>query len=302
MRTAVITTVSGRGLHLRRQRWGLAQQTSTPDLHVVVAMDDPTAFAACDGPGGGELVLVEQPLDGGELPLAAARNAGAAAALDRGADVLVFLDVDCIPSRGLVGRYRDAVRSEERMVLHCGTVNYLSAAESELSATGFDIDMLRGRPHPARPEPTAGSHDTDDWQLFWSLSFAVSATTWRRLGGFDERFAGYGGEDTDLGLRAHLADVPIRWWSGASASHQYHPSTQPPVQHLDSILRNANLFRDLHGFFPMTGWLEAFAAAGLARHDPVADRWTGLRQVLPDCLAPGVGKGTTGSRSAASSG
>lgn len=49
--------------------------------------------------------------------------------------------------------------------------------------------------------------------------------------------------------------------------------SDPPVEHLDDILRNGALFRRRWGRWPMTGWLEAFASAGLVSHDPSTDVW-----------------------------
>jgi hypothetical protein len=61
-------------------------------------------------------------------------------------------------------------------------------------AEGYDLQRLAEfTPHPGRPAPAPGEQQTDgDPRLFWSLSFAVTATTWRRIGGFDEEFVGYG--------------------------------------------------------------------------------------------------------------
>src|SRR5664279_4907347 len=101
MTTAVITIVSGRHDHLRNQQRGLRAGTQRPAHYVVVAMGDPQALQlTADGPLAGSgcaIHLVRIPADDG-LPLAAARNAGATAALAAGADVLIFLDVDCVPS------------------------------------------------------------------------------------------------------------------------------------------------------------------------------------------------------------
>ena len=46
--------------------------------------------------------------------------------------------------------------------------------------------------------------------------------TWERLGGMDERFVGYGGEETDLAARLDPAGVPLYWTAGARAYHQHH--------------------------------------------------------------------------------
>ena len=110
--TALLTIVSGRHDHLRGQLLGLAASTVAPAWHVVAAMGDEEVRAVVDGtpaPAGTRRLVVDVPLeDDGELPLARARNAAAAAALERGADLLVFLDVDCVPSPGLVAGYERA--------------------------------------------------------------------------------------------------------------------------------------------------------------------------------------------------
>ncbi|WP_425466922.1 galactosyltransferase-related protein [Rarobacter faecitabidus] len=58
---------------------------------------------------------------------------------------------------------------------------------------------LRLSPHPARPAPAPGEIVAGgSYDLFWSLTFALSSATWQRIGGFDEGYCGYGGEDTDF--------------------------------------------------------------------------------------------------------
>lgn len=41
------------------------------------------------------------------------------------------------------------------------------------------------------------------WQWFWSLNCSVQAANFWAVGGFDEDFRSWGGEDTDLGYRLH---------------------------------------------------------------------------------------------------
>ncbi len=121
-------------------------------------------------------------------------------------------------------------------------------------------------PHPARPAPgvllAEPNHD-----LFSSLSFAVSAMTWRRIGGFCEQYAGYGAEDTDFAATAAAQVIPLIWVGGANAYHQYHPVSDPPVEHVEAIVANACVFRRRWGRWPMSGWLNAFERNGLlTRH------------------------------------
>ncbi|GAY08038.1 glycosyltransferase family 2 protein [Pseudonocardia sp. N23] len=275
MHVTLITVVHGRHEHLRRHQEGLADVDEPPATRIVVAVDDPAvAPIVGDGPDVCTVPVASSVAAGGSgdgLPIAHARNVGADTAIVRGADLLVFLDVDCIPGPGLFRRYREAA-SGARDRLLCGPVAYLPPRPSG----GYRADALTtsAQPHPARPAPADGTHlDSDGHDLFWSLSFALTTPLWSVLGGFHEGYRGYGAEDTDFGQQARAAGVGLRWVGGATAYHQHHPVSDPPVEHLDDILRNGALFRRRWGRWPMTGWLEAFAAAGLVSHDPVTDRW-----------------------------
>jgi N-acetylglucosaminyl-diphospho-decaprenol L-rhamnosyltransferase len=213
-------------------------------------MDDPSVREE-SGPPFDRLV-VHVPRAPGGLPLARARNTGARAALAAGASVVVFLDVDCIPSPGLVEAYVAAADDPAtRDDLLCGPVAYLPPPP----AAGYDLDGLDAlaEPHAARQHH----------ELFWSLSFAVTASTWEALGGFDERYVGYGGEDTDFALRAARSGTALAWIGSARAFHQHHPVSSPPVEHVVDIVRNARIFHDTWGRWPMTGWLDAFERRGL---------------------------------------
>jgi hypothetical protein len=279
----VVTIARGRVEHLRGQAWGLVRQSRQADLHVVVSMGDPEVTRVAR-----ELLpRVRTPsmdVTGDDLPLSAARNAGAAAALEEGADHLVFLDVDCIPGEGTLARYDRVLRDvadRHHPVVACGEVSYLPpvAHPSEYRQPGLS-DLAS--PHPARPRLDPDDVVEDgDVRLFWSLSFAVTAKHWRRIGGFSEDYTGYGAEDTDFGQRVASAGGSLLWTGGAAAYHQHHPTSSPPTQHLHSIISNANTFRDTWGWFPMEGWLDGFAARGLAHLDPTTDRWVVSAQRSP---------------------
>lgn len=265
MRTAVITVVHARHQHLRRQLDGLAAGSRLADHHVVVALADRQVATVVDADtivhAGTRRHLVHLDGDPAALPVGEARNKGAEAALGHGAELLVFLDVDCIPGRDLIGRYHAAAgTAAHRDALLCGPVTYLRPPGPQ----GYDLTALPVRPHPARPAPPENQVLVgEDYNLFWSLSFAVTASTWRRVGGFCPQYRGYGGEDTDFAQCAAAAGIGMRWVGGAPAFHQYHPTSDPPVQHLEDVVRNATVFHRRWGWWPMAGWLEAFEARGL---------------------------------------
>ncbi|MDT0185425.1 galactosyltransferase-related protein [Microbacterium sp. ARD31] len=253
-RTAVVTVVHGRREHLARQRASLARSTTSYE-HVVVAVDDPEVADS-------SVTVPPHPLG---LPVATARNRGAAHALDRGATTLVFLDVDCLAAPDLVEAYADVVAEEPRTVWS-GPVTYLDPRPPG----GYDLAALGAldAPHPARPAPAPGERLADaDPDLFWSLSFACSAEAWRATGGFCEDYVGYGGEDTDFARVVLAAGLDLGWVGAARAYHQWHPVSRPPVEHVADIVRNAEVYRRRWGVVPMRGWLEAFEERGLVRCD-----------------------------------
>lgn len=255
MTTAIITLASrARLAHLERQEQWI-RALAPEAIRVVVQLDEAGAPPLVDG-------ATRVPPGRGGLRLAAGRNRGADMAISRGADLLVFLDVDCLPHPELRARYESAASRSADPTLLCGPVTYLP--EGVLPGGPAEADRFLA-PHPARPAPPVGTIEAagdDQWDLFWSLSFACTPATWAAIGEFDEAYEGYGGEDTDFAQRAALAGATLAWVGGAHALHQFHPTSTPPWQHLDDILRNGRTFARRWGRWPMTGWLAAFAEAG----------------------------------------
>ena len=271
MRVGVATIQRGRIAHLRRQAHGVAALMDAPERYLVVSMDTEPAVA----PGADVVHLPVEP--GDPLPLAAARNRAIDELSDL--DLVVLLDVDCIPGAGLVPRYAAAAATDAGDGLLAGPVGRLGP-----------IPAVRPRPTLAelasarlatggRPVPEDGEVLREERvELFWSLSFAVRPEVHARIGGFDEGYAGYGAEDTDYAFRAREAGVPLHWAGGAWAYHQHHPVSHPPREHLADIVRNASRFRERWGRWPMEGWLRAFADEGLIDWDPDG---TTLREPVP---------------------
>ncbi|SEI11805.1 Glycosyltransferase, GT2 family [Methylobacterium sp. 275MFSha3.1] len=255
---SVLTLVRGRTDRLRNLMQGLARQTLPPRELVIAWMQ---SERAPDLPDPGCPVRHLHVL-GEPMPLAAARNRAAEAAC---AELLVFLDVDCIPSPTLTGAYARAGATARGLFL--GEVLYLPPGAGTDGSEPTVLDRL-GRAHPARPAlPETGLRPEPDAGQLWGLSFALPAAAWHATGGMDEAFVGYGGEETDFAARLAASGLPTFWVAGARAYHQHHPVHVPPLQHFAPILANATRFRARHGRWCMTYWLGQFREAGLIDWD-----------------------------------
>jgi GT2 family glycosyltransferase len=261
-RVSVLTLVRNRTSHLRNVLRGLAMNANRPAEVVIIVMggEDPRPHLE-PGPLVVEYVFLKEQE---RLPLAAARNRAAHQSQN---EFLIFLDVDCLPGPQLVSAYTHALA--EHQALCVGEVRYLPRrARTDL----LDFDSLKNAAnahHARRAPPTK-----DPWtrirtyELFWSLSFAVRKSVLEKLGGFDEGYVGYGGEDTDLAFTARKLGVPLIWVRDALALHQYHEKSDPPLDHFDDIIANARRFHSKWNAWPMDGWLRAFAAMDLITWTP----------------------------------
>jgi len=254
MEASVLTLVRGRHASLGNLLQGIAAQSVRPK-ELIIAYMQPEPFADLPDPGCPVRNIF---IPGEPMPLALARNAAAKAAQS---ELLIFLDVDCIASPGLVASYLAAVeRNAEGVFL--GEVLYLPQGAVDGGIDYARLDLF-GRRHPAKPAmPDKGVRREPDHGELWGLSFAIRRASWDRIGGMDESFVGYGGEETDFALRLAQAGIPLFWTADARAYHQHHAVHIPPLQQFDHILRNAELFHTRHGRWCMDYWLGQFRDAG----------------------------------------
>lgn len=254
MGVSVLTIVRNRSAHLAQLIEGLRRSDRRPDELIVVDMSDEPVTV---GPTGFPVLIERFETDG--LPLAAARNRAASLAKH---DMLVFLDVDCIPLGDCVGLLAETLTEHDGLL--CADIRYLGPDDARGSWEETDL-LKHGRPHPVRAFPARGVREETNAGLFWSLAFALRRSTFAALGGFDEGFTGYGAEDTDFGFRAAAAGLKLLFVGQAIACHQYHDSYEPPVQHVADIVRNARVFQARWDRWPMEGWLADFERLGLVR-------------------------------------
>lgn len=63
------------------------------------------------------------------------------------------------------------------------------------------------------------------WIYFWSGNISVKKEELENVGLFDENYIGWGGEDTDLGIRLYLNNLKSVYSDKAQAIHYPHPQT-----------------------------------------------------------------------------
>lgn len=251
---SLLTIVRGRRSHLHNLLKGVREQQCKPREVIVVFMNEAIPDELPDP--GCAIFLHRIDSDNNRLPVAAARNRAAAAA--RG-EVLAFLDVDCIPHPDYLQQLEHAVHLTQGLVM--GDVRYLPEGAADGNWSYNRLEQL-ALPHPRRPQlPADKPLITLPYHLFWSLTFGIRATDFARLGGFDQKYDGYGGEDTDFAFMARRVRLPF-YGCQARVYHQYHRTFSPPYNHMRDIVINATRFHQKWQMWPMEGWLKQFERDG----------------------------------------
>ena len=222
-RVSVIVTHYDQPAELARTLAALVRQDHPADRLEIVVADDgsPEAPVVPDG-----VRLVRQEDRG--FRVSAARNLGVAASTG---DVLCFLDADTTPEPG----YVRALTRLPALLPEAVTVG--RRRHADLTGLGPDVPVAEAGPERELPEPawlreeyarTENLLQAGD-RAYRFVIGAVSACSRRlfeEIGGFDESFTAYGGEDWEWAHRAWqagavLAHVPeaVAWhdgpdWSG----------------------------------------------------------------------------------------
>ena len=259
-KVSVLTLVRNRRSQLQNLMTGLLRSQLVPHELVIVYMNEAPY---------GDLPILPFPVQilsvkdiNQKLPLGKARNK---AAFHATGDVLLFLDVDCIPSGNLL---EEMLRvQQEKPGLWMGNLRYLRKGWQNEYETEADL-IQQSVLHPDRPHVTEGERlMMEDYGYFWSLCFSITPVDFATIGGFDEQFRNYGAEDTDFGFTAREKGIPFGLIS-AYCYHQYHPVCRPPLNNFDSIITNAAIFKDKWGHWAMGSWLKDFSDSGYIQWTP----------------------------------
>jgi len=203
---------------------GLREQDYPVESFEVIVVDDgsPEPLSLPEGPG--PRVRTRRQADHG-FRAAAARNLGATTA---DGQILCFVDQDTVPEPGYLralsrwpGLIPDALVVGRRR--HADLSSWTPAqVRSWFTGTGPAPDEL---PPPAwlldgyRDSGNLLTTDDTSYRYVISAVMACSATLFHELGGFDESFTRYGGEDWELAYRAYNAGAVLVHEPAAVAWH-----------------------------------------------------------------------------------
>lgn len=274
---SVITTCYGRNRHLYNLLSSLANGSVRP-AEIIIVNDDAEAKRLAQYP----LNIVQiattineqnEQVQHTGFDIGRNRNLGT---LKASYEALIFLDVDCIVEPVFIENLYTKLQAYPKALL-MGQPRYLTRPLTDIEAiqlqqgdlTADYLDELSVfNPYRDNFEPkkmtsqVATLKKTQDYGAFWSLCFAIMRCQFDTIGGFDTSYVGYGAEDTDFAFVARTLGIDF-YLTDDVIYHQQHSVYRPPLNHLESIVMNANRFYDKWQQWPMAGWLAEFAKMDL---------------------------------------
>lgn len=268
LRTALITTVRRQHDALLDQVSGFSLGADVPDQHVVVALADRTVSQ-------GQLPITSDrwttliaglPTVRAQLPTARGLQLGIEQAVEAGAELLVLLEVTCIPGPRFLTQLHEHLRTTEPAgpTLWAPSVQRLRPAPPE----GYEFTRLeewvkdaeRHPVMPLRPELEDAEIDPD---AFSSPCLAITTADLEEVGGLCPDYVGGMGHDTDLAAAVSDAGGAVRLVPEATAYRRHQSPEEPDKAHLASATTDAHLFRERWGRWPRAPWVTELTQAGL---------------------------------------
>lgn len=213
MRLSVVTASRGRHALLERKALALARQTLAPATFewCVYLNEDADAVGALTRRLEALALPFRVVVDGGAvLPVGAARNRAAAAASGR---VLLLSDDDCLP---------DPEALEAHVVAHEGRGDLVGIGPLRLP----EALRVEGRREPFERRATLlGGRAL--WINLTGANASLGAELYARVGGYDDDWQGYGGEDPELALRLRDLGARFRHVPRGGATHEGRVADDP---------------------------------------------------------------------------
>lgn len=245
-RPAVAVITAGHKQHDQHldQIGGLARAVVAPDLHVVISMGDRDLTRGRVPLSHDRWHTIVRATPPGPLHArrVLARDAGARAAIEAGAELLIFLDADALPSLHLVERYAEALaRPSDAPRVLCGAL----VDPGPRPAAGYvwsHLDQLVAA-DPGTVALAAGEEAAEPrLECFRSASFGITAADVEKIGGMLGPELETGEHDLDLVSRLRASGGSMSWLGGVAALRRPRSLAAVTPIELDTLARAANRF------------------------------------------------------------
>ena len=228
------------------------------------------------------------------LGIAGGRNRGFVEAIHRGAEYVLSLDNDTRIDPGLIDALIAVAESDPRIGV-VGPKTYMDDGSARMQCAGGRITYTQNVcSERGRGKMDRGQYDRiEDVDYLPGFGFMARREVFEKLNFLDERFYGYGHEDSDFCVRAarlgyRVVYVPqARMWHRGSATIGGYSPRKKYLEAVNSVyfVRKYGSIRQCvkYGFFAGVGLIYAFVVQSLrGNHSAVLAKargiWDGLRK------------------------
>jgi GT2 family glycosyltransferase len=228
------------------------------------------------------------------LGIAAGRNRGFVEAISRGADYVLSLDNDTRIEPALIQALVEVAESDSDIGI-VGPKTYMDDDSGRIQCAGGKITYTQNVcSERARGRIDCGQYNRiEDVDYFPGFGFMARREVFEKLNFLDERFYGYGHEDTDfcvraarLGYRVVYVPQAVMWHRGSATIGSYSP-LKKYLEAVNSVVfvRQYGSFRQClkYSFFAGLGLIYAFIVQSSRGNHPAVfakarGLWDGLRK------------------------
>ncbi|ALM90185.1 MULTISPECIES: glycosyltransferase family 2 protein [Alteromonas] len=258
---SVVTIVKSRTEKLCRLIEQLESCNPLPDELVIVWMCSPSTLSLAKSE---KFNIVHKFVANGALPIARARNRGLQEAKS---NLLAYINVDAIVDKNFIAKGMNA---------WCpGSVVFTKVTFVPESQWTFPHDTLchiksqelpdeDNNEIPSRQQEDDHGKFSDD--SICSTVFFISKTDFKKTGGFDEGYDGFGLNDEDFFTNCRSLGFSLNQIELQTFAPE-RPNYRCPINHLLDFVRNAERYHAKWGVNPCIDVLNAYAEAGYINED-----------------------------------
>lgn len=248
MKVSLVTIVKRSTGQLRKLISHLERCDPLPEELIVVWMDPPTEDSLAVSQ---RFKIVHKFLNSYESwPIAKARNKGIRVAAN---PIVGYLSVDALPARSFI--------EDHGKLCSPGSI-VVSESYYEMAAETLQNDSESASESPSVEKSGTEFLDLNDFATL----FFIHQEDFKKVGGFDERFHGFGINDEDFFTQCFQTGVELKRAS-SQTPYQQRAKYDCPLNHLLDYSRNAQLFCDKWGFFPNKNVLSEYVKYGCINAD-----------------------------------